>query len=235
MKKIFLLITLLIICIPVFAKDNKLYFTESGDRLYYDSKLFDIKRFMHHVDMVPGSSYVDELLIENGTNTSYTLYFKVVPRVQSKEADELLENILMKITLDGEIIYEGKATGNDYSKNGVDLKNTMKIGLYTPSKESKMVVETKLSETYSNTNLKELSYIDWSFYGEYIGDPSENPNDDKEDPNKDKEENEERPPQEIIENPQTGVDDFLWIGISIIVIALALLAGTTYIEKKRTI
>ena len=52
---------------------------------------------MKHIDMTPGENFTDELYIENGTNTKYTLYFKVVPREQSAEANELLDNILMRI------------------------------------------------------------------------------------------------------------------------------------------
>ena len=42
----------------------------------HESSYIDEDVFMKHVDMAPGASYTDELLIENGTNTKYTLYFK---------------------------------------------------------------------------------------------------------------------------------------------------------------
>ena len=32
---------------------------------------------MKHLEMIPGSSYNDELKIENGTKNKYTLYLKV--------------------------------------------------------------------------------------------------------------------------------------------------------------
>lgn len=170
MKKIILFISLIALTIiPVYAKENKLYFTEKDNRIYYDSILLDEDLFMKHIEMVPGDSYIDELIIENGTNTKYTLYFKVLPREQSAAANELLENIIMKIKLDETIVYEGKATGLDYNSQGVDLQKAILLGEFTPSKSSKMVVETKLSEMYSNVNLNELSYIDWSFYAEYDG------------------------------------------------------------------
>ena len=168
MKKIVLFISFFVLSIlSVQAKENKLYFTEENDRLYYESKLIDEDVFMKHIDMTPGESFTDELLIENGTNTKYTLYFKIVPREQSNAADELLENIIMNIKLDGKVNYNGKATGLDYTEQGVNLQKAILIGDFTPSKNSKMVVETKLSEDYSNTNFHELSYIDWSFYAQY--------------------------------------------------------------------
>ena len=168
MKKIVLFISFFVLSIlSVQAKENKLYFTEENDRLYYESKLIDEDVFMKHIDMTPGESFTDELLIENGTNTKYTLYFKIVPREQSTDADELLENIIMNIKLDGKEIYNGKATGLDYTEQGVNLQKAILLGDFTPSKNSKMVVETKLKEDYKNTNSHELSYIDWSFYAQY--------------------------------------------------------------------
>ena len=188
MKKFVLFISLFALCIiSVEAKENKLYFTEENNRLYYESKLIDENIFMKHVDMTPGESFTDKLIIENGTNTKYTLYFKIVPREQSAEADELLDNIMMKIKLDDNVIYEGKATGLDYTEQGIDLQKAILLGNFAPSKNSKMVVETKLSENYDNTEFNDFSYIDWSFYAQY---------DDSE------------PPVEIIASPDTMKNSF---------------------------
>ena len=200
MKKFVLFISLFALSfLSVQAKENKLYFTEDNNRLYYDSKLIDENVFMKHIGMTPGENFTDELLIENGTNTKYTLYFKVVPREQSAEADELLENIIMKIKLDEEIIYEGKATGLDYTEQGIDLQKAILLGDFTPSKNSKMVVETKLSENYDNTEFNDFSYIDWSFYAQY---------DDSE------------PPVEIIASPDTMKNSFPFAFVFSVIIIL---------------
>lgn len=200
MKKFVLFISLFALCIiSVEAKENKLYFTEENNRLYYESKLIDENIFMKHVDMTPGESFTDELIIENGTNTKYTLYFKIVPREQSAEADELLDNIMMKIKLDDNVIYEGKATGLDYTEQGIDLQKAILLGDFTPSKNSKMVVETKLSENYDNTEFNDFSYIDWSFYAQY---------DDSE------------PPVEIIASPDTMKNSFPFAFVFSVIIIL---------------
>ena len=200
MKKFVLFISLFALSIlPVQAKENKLYFTEENNRLYYESKLIDEDVFMKHIDMSPGESFTDELLIENGTNTKYTLYFKIVPREQNNDADELLENIIMNIKLDGKEIYNGKATGLDYTEQGVNLQKAILLGDFTPSKNSKMVVETKLSENYDNTELNEFSYIDWSFYAQY---------DDSE------------PPVEIIASPDTMKNSFPFAFVFSVIIIL---------------
>lgn len=175
MKKILVgFLVLILSTMPVSAKENRLYFTESGDRLYYESKLVGDEFFMKHLDMVPGSKGNDTLIIENGTNTNYKLYFQVKPREQSRDAEELLENIEMKITLDGKEIYDGLATGVDYNQYGVNLQDAILLGDFGPKRESKMEVEVTLSKEYSNTSNRDISYIDWVFYGQYEdSDPSE--------------------------------------------------------------
>ena len=208
MKKFVLFISLFALSVlSVQARENKLYFTEENNRLYYESKLIDEDIFMKHIDMTPGESFTDELLIENGTNTKYTLDFKVVPREQSAEADELLENIIMKIKLDEEIIYEGKATGLDYTEQGIDLQKAILLGDFTPSKNSKMVVETKLSENYDNTELNEFSYIDWSFYAQY---------------------DDSKPPVEIIVSPNTMRNSFPY---TIVFSAIIILIGIGIVKS----
>lgn len=213
MKKFILLISLFVFgIISVQAKENKLYFTEDNNRLYYDSKLIDENVFMKHIDMTPGENFTDELYIENGTNTKYTLYFKVVPREQSAEANELLDNIVMRIKLDDKIIYEGKATGLDYVNQGINLQNAILLGEFTPSKNSKMVVETKLSENYDNTEFSDFSYIDWSFYAQY---------DDSE------------PPVEIIVSPDTMKNSFPFAFVfSVIIILIGLGIVKSAYKKK---
>jgi len=213
MKKFILFISLFVLSIiSVQAKENKLYFTEDNNRLYYDSKLIDENVFMKHIDMTPGENFIDELYIENGTNTKYTLYFKVVPREQSTEANELLDNILMRIKLDDEVIYEGKATGLDYADQGINLQKAILLGEFTPSKNSKMVVETKLSENYDNTEFSDFSYIDWSFYAQY---------DDSE------------PPVEIIVSPDTMKNSFPFAFVfSVIIILIGLGIVKSAYKKK---
>lgn len=168
MKKLILLIMITVLTvINVNALNNKLYFTEKDDRLYYDSDSFDKSIFMEHYDMVPGKVYVDELTIENKTNTTYNLYLKVVNVEQDELADELIDNIEMQVYLDDVLIYDGYARGLDYTDLGVDLQNAILIGEYAKNKESKLVVHTKLSEDYSNINNDSIGKIEWEFYASY--------------------------------------------------------------------
>lgn len=168
MKRLFILMAvMLFLAIDVNAYNNKLYFTEKDDRLYYDTDSFDDSVFMHHLDMLPGKTFIDELTIENKTKTPYSLYLKVKNVEQDELADELIDNIEMEIYLDNVLIYEGYARGLDYSDNGVDLQNAILIGEYKTNSESKLKVYTKLSESYSNINNDSLGQIEWEFYASY--------------------------------------------------------------------
>ena len=210
MKKIILLIFGFVISITcVYARDNRLYFTESENRIYYESALIDEKVFLKHTDMMPGNNFRDELIIENGTNTTYKIYFRIVPREQSAGANNLLEHINMKISIDGYVIYNGKVTGKDYG-NGVNLQNTILLGEFKPSKISRMLVETSLSEDYDNYGkFNDSSYIDWSFYAQY---------DDEE-------------PVEIVEVPKTNKNEFSLTVFSIITIIVGVVL-VLYAKKK---
>ncbi len=173
MKRLIYILTILMLSISfinfVYASNssNKLYFTNNGKRLYYDTKLFDSDIFMHHTDMIPGSSYEDRLLIENHSNTDYDLYFKIKEISQNEYANEILDNIWMEIYLEDNLIYQGKVKGLDYSNNGVNLQDVIYVGKYLKGFEKEIIVKTTFDENYSNPNNNELSHIEWEFYAVY--------------------------------------------------------------------
>ena len=104
MKKIFVaLIASIIIATPVFAEaKNKVYVYEKDEKIYYDSKQFD-DRFMVHENMVPGDSFSDELVVENGTSYEHDIYFKIVNGITNSERiNEFLSDIARYIKPDEE-------------------------------------------------------------------------------------------------------------------------------------
>lgn len=178
----FVLITLITMSVSAKESDNKLYFTNDGDRLYYDTKLFDSDIFMYHTDMVPGTIYTDKLLVENGSSVDYDLYFKIKEVDQNGNANELLDNILMEIYLEDELIYERKVKGLDYNSSGVNLKNAIHIGKYLSNSENELVIKTRLDENYNNPTNREEAHIEWEFYATY-GDKEDIPVIDNKDKN----------------------------------------------------
>ena len=216
MKKIiFSFLLCFVFLTTVEAKDNKLYFREeSNGNLYYDSKEFDEDVFIKHLDMLPGSEYEDELLLENGTSRDYTLYFKVIPREQSEKADELLDSISMKIYLDDVLIYDGMARGLNYDEETINLQEVIKLKELKSHNSSKMKVITKLDEEYSDIENADTSYIDFEFYAQY----------------------ELKPPRRI--NPYTGdnITKYIIIGgvalLAIVIMLISLIKDKKKINTK---
>ncbi len=189
---------------------NKLYFKEEDNKIYYDSSYLGENVFMKHIDMVPGSKYQDELVIENNTNKEFTLYLKVKPKDQGTEADELLDNINMVIYLDDVEVYNGKAKGLDYIGNGINLQNAVLLKKLGKKETSSMKVETSLSNNYSNISNNETSYIDWAFYAEY-----------------------DNKTEEIVDVPNTNKDSFPVIGIVSLTICVIGFGIVIYAKKEK--
>ena len=158
-----LFIFLLSCVIPVHAdtKEKKLYFEQQdGTMVWNADKGSNGNWFMSFTNMVPGESYQDNLVIENGSSKTYELYFQIVPLEQAELKDELLEKIQMTIMQDGKQIYKGNATGEPGTK---DLRNIVPLGTYTPAKESTLVVELTLDGDIGLEYCDLLTQIDWKF------------------------------------------------------------------------
>lgn len=191
--------------------ENKLYFHEEDEKLYYDAALFDEAIFMYHEKMAPGDSFVDTLKIKNECDVEYDLFFRVVPVEQSEEADELLENLTMTIYLDDTVVYEGFASGQDYSNNGVDLRNAMKIGTYAPGVESTLKVHLNFNKEYPVPEEESIwSRIDWEFWGEA-----------------------EDLPLTPIEPPPTGDDTSILVYVVVFAVAFVLLVALLVSKKRK--
>ena len=165
MKKIILCLVLLITCIvTVKADKNELYLIKKDNKVYYDENSFDKTNFFGHLDMEPGGVYQDSFSIKNGTDEHLTIYFKLDVGNQADPAKNLLDNMFMKVYLEGKLIYDGKAEGIDY--NGVNLKNSVLLTKLDKNDLVNIDVEITLSKLYDNHNLDDLAYVDWIFYVE---------------------------------------------------------------------
>lgn len=162
MKKVILFLLLsFFVVVPVYARDNVLHFVEGDDGLYYETQLIDEDVFMKHLDMIPNEVYTDSLYIENAAEDRYLLFFKM-----DDVDSELLKNIIMRIYLNDELIYNGLATGEDYYSDGIDLRNIVCLGYFNPGEDYEMRVETSLSNGYTTSSV-DTSSINWHFYAQY--------------------------------------------------------------------
>lgn len=221
MKKLLgMILASLFIAAPVFAAENKVYVYEEDGKIYYDGALFD-DRFMIHEGMVPGGEiYTDYLVVENSTSSEYDIYFKITNENNSAKANDLLNFINMKIYLDDELYYDGKARGLDYRNVGVNLTDAVKLRHFEAGDSVTMKVETRLDESYEDIYNWDASSTHWHFYiaDDSIPDPEpDNP--------------EPIEPEEIPNNPRTH-DDFKAYWVILLIVSAALLGGTAIYEWR---
>ena len=166
MRKIFaILFASIIIATPVFAEEkNRVYVYEKDEKIYYDSKQFD-DRFMVHENMVPGDSYSDTLVVENGTSYEHDIYFKIeLDETNTTNAKDLLDYISMKVYINDKLLYDGKAKGEDYTSNGVDLTDAVFIKRFAAHESISMRVETHFDENFEDLENHDVAHTHWHFY-----------------------------------------------------------------------
>lgn len=157
MKKIILLIFAFFISLNlVSAKENKLYISSSDNKLYYDSKLFDINKFMNYLDMIPGDTFNDELIIENNTKYTFKLYLKI----KNRNNNDLMDYLSMKLYLDNNLMYDGDVIGTNLN----NLDDVYYVGTFKPNQVSKLDAFVNFSIDYSNMDNKDTLIVDWIFY-----------------------------------------------------------------------
>lgn len=125
--------------------------------------------FMSFTDMVPGGIYKDSLQVEN-TAMTLNLYMSIVPREQDELLDELLELIYMTVSWNGEVIYEGTATGASYN-GGTDLQNLLLLAKMVKGETGLIEVTLQLDPNMECDPVTGkciyadlLTKIDWMFY-----------------------------------------------------------------------
>lgn len=166
MRKIFaILFASIIIATPVFAEEkNRVYVYEKDEKIYYDSKQFD-DRFMVHENMVPGDSYSDTLVVENGTSYEHDIYFKIeLDETNTANAKDLLDYISMKVYINDKLLYDGKAKGEDYTSKGVDLTDAVFIKRFAAHESVSMRVETHFDENFEDLENHDVAHTHWHFY-----------------------------------------------------------------------
>ena len=169
--KVLLLFISFFVCFnSVYASNSKLSIYEQGSKIYYEPYYINDDYFIKHLDMVPGKRFTDELVLENNTHGTVTLYLKVVNDDRSDLEDELINNILMDVLLDGVKIYDGKARGLDYNNSGVDLTEAIMLGELKKGEVKNLKVNTKLANFYSNSDNNSTVDVKWTFYVQKEGD-----------------------------------------------------------------
>ena len=200
-----------VISVQADANEKKLYFEQkSGTMTWNADKGSDGNWFMSFTNMVPGESYEDSLMIENGSSKTYDLYFQIVPLKQEDLKEDLLKKIDMTVTQDGKEIYTGDATGEPGTNN---LQDIVPIGTYEPAKESRLVIDLKLADDVGLEYCDILSQIDWKFMVKEV---------------------EKDTPITEIKPPKTGDSANVTLWASIAIISMSVVGVITLFQIKKT-
>ena len=150
---------------PIGASENILRFVDEDNNLYYDSEIFDDDIFMNRLNLISGETNNDVLLIENKTDDTFNLYFRIIDNGYSEEDKELISNTTMKIFVDNEIIYDGYIDGKHYD-DGINLNNSVSVGEFTPDSSKEIRVVTGVDSDYVGAEANATIQVDWEFYAE---------------------------------------------------------------------
>ena len=150
---------------PIGASENILRFVDEDNNLYYDSEIFDDDIFMNRLNLISGETNNDVLLIENKTDDTFNLYFRIIDNGYSEEDKELISNTTMKIFVDNEIIYDGYIDGKHYD-DGINLNNSVSVGEFTPDSSKEIRVVTEVDSDYVGAEANATIQVEWEFYAE---------------------------------------------------------------------
>jgi len=139
----------------------------------------DDKYFLHKEDLLPGDVIKGKYEITNTSSKSYELTIKSIVNDNSpmsgmkvngeEEADEWIHNINLKLVLDGKLIYDGSAAGDDnFTGEGIsDSSKKFTDGIYIGdiTKNSKRILEAEFTiPTELNNEYQEAwARVDWIF------------------------------------------------------------------------
>ncbi|WP_409969930.1 BsaA family SipW-dependent biofilm matrix protein [Bengtsoniella intestinalis] len=168
--------------------EKKLYISQSGGVLTFVPDAPEENWFLSYLNMMPGETYTDTLLIENLNSSTYSLYMQAILKdTQSQLAEELLEYITITVTYNGDVIYQGSADGVDVDDT---LFEVIPLGDYSSGETNQIDVSITLSKDLPIEYAGILATTDWQFMVIHKSsgggsDPDPDPTTDPDDPTTD--------------------------------------------------
>lgn len=148
---------------------KKLYLDEKDGTLSYTPSAPGDNWFMSHLNMMPGETYEDTLVIENQTGRRCKVYMQVVPdSVREGIPRELLEKISMEVYNGNTLVYKGTALGKDYDGSVQDLQKVVLLGDYVAKATGNLRVALTLDKDTPLKYADQLAQIDWKFIVEEV-------------------------------------------------------------------
>jgi len=129
--------------------------------------------FINVEDPQPEEVITKTLTVQNLTDTGKADLTMTMEPLQDVGPANFMDNVFLKLTMDGKTLYEGKIRGDgtstpSYQGNGFDaIKNALVIGTFDNNDVKKINIELKVdSRAISNEDLAEPSHAEfkWNFY-----------------------------------------------------------------------
>lgn len=122
------------------------------------------KIFLEDLDINPGDSVENTLIIENNYDFAYSLYMSA-KRITDEEEYDLLTVIDLEVIFDDEVIYKGPIIKNDSEEK-------ILLGVFQPNSSKTLKAVATLSESVGNEYKNKYARVDWIFNAE--GDDGKN-------------------------------------------------------------
>lgn len=166
MKKYFkvLIISFLFICfgcIDVLATNSGIIKIDMNSN---NINVNEEKIFLEDLDMNPGSSVENTLIIENNYDFAYSLYMSA-KRMTDEEEYDLLKVIDLEITFGNEVIYKGPIINNKSEER-------ILLGVFQPDSSKSLKAVARLNDDIGNEYKNKYVEVDWLFTAE--GDDGKN-------------------------------------------------------------
>jgi len=182
----------------------------------------DDKYFLHNEDLLPGDIIKGKYEISNTSSKSYELTLKSLQTDDSPTSwikdgndevpDEWIKDINLKLILDGEVIYNGSATGDDnFTGEGVsDSSKKFTDGIYIGriTKNTKMTLEAEFTipEELDDNYQEAWARVDWIFSAKWATNGGGNTPDPKPTPKPDPKPTPKPDPEPVVD-PEPTPDD----------------------------
>lgn len=122
------------------------------------------KMFLEGLDMNPGDSVKNTLIIENNYDFAYSLYMSA-KRITDEEEYDLLNVIDLEVTFDDKVIYKGPIINENSDEK-------ILLGVFQPDSSKTLKAVATLSESVGNEYKNKYVEVDWLFIAE--GDDGKN-------------------------------------------------------------
>ena len=118
------------------------------------------ENFLESLNMLPGDSVSRQLLLKNEYSYEYDIYVRA-ERMSAVDDYDLLNKLQLVAEYDGDIIYQGPATGEN---NEVPMTENISLGILKPGEEKVLNAEAVLpGEEVGNEYKNRQAAVKWIF------------------------------------------------------------------------